>query len=322
MDYKRLLTPGLLVVALQLLTSYAYGQHGTSTEKPNQKVIVITGARACYSVIERWIDEYSKTNSSVQIVVEARGSNDPQKYDILAELYEHPAEIRETRAYVNVGRYAVFPVANATSAFAKIYAEEGLTRQHINQIFFHDIFADKEKEKTIKAPYTVYTRLQKAGVPQVFSRYFGYEQKDIKGTGIAGADSHLIKALLRDSTGITYLPTASIFQINGRVHEGLVVIPADLNGNNRISDDEKSIDRFDKVIDKIENASAADIKNVPVDYFHLSIDKKSAKADAVDFLKWVNENGHKYLHEYGFLLPEPKRADKEKFNEFVSQKGR
>jgi phosphate transport system substrate-binding protein len=311
------------VFALSAFVVFAQGQgdKGTTAKTENQKIVVVTGARFSYKLVEKWIDEYTKTNPSVQIVVEARGSNDPQKYDILAEVYEHPAEIKDTRAYVTVGRYAVFPVATSTSTFAKVYGQEGLTKQHIVQLFFHDIFADKEKEKTIKAPYNVYTRLQKAGVPMIFSKYFGFQQKDIKGNGIAGADTHLVKALLRDSTGLTYFPTPVIFQPDGKPFDGLTVIPVDLNGNGKVSDDEKFVDDFQNIIDKLENADPGDVKNVPIDYLHLSVDKQNASPEAIDFLKWVNENGHKHLHSFGFLLPESKKAEKEKFNEFASKKG-
>lgn len=307
------------MIALFAATLAAVAQT-TSPEKKDQKVVVITGARFSYKLLEKWIDEYSKTHPGVQIIVESRGSADPQKYDILAEVYEHPAEIKEKRQYINVARYVVLPVATATSSFAKVYSKEGLTKQHITQIFFHDIFADKEKEKTIKAPYTVYTRLQKAGVPLIFSRYFGYEQKDIKGTGIAGADTHLIKALLRDSTGVTYLPSPMIFNESGKPTEGLAVIPVDLNANGKVSDDEKFVDQFDKIASKFEPADQNQFKNVPSDYLHLSVDKQTASAEALAFLKWVNENGQKDLHQFGFFLPEQKRDETKNFNEFVARK--
>jgi phosphate transport system substrate-binding protein len=302
----------------------AFGQ-GTTSQNANakgQKVIVVTGARISYKLIEKWIDEYAKIDPSLQIVVESRGSNDPAKYDILAEVYEHPQEVKEKRAYVTVGRYAVFPVAKSTSSFAKIYGQEGLTKQHIVQIFFHDIFADQEKLKEIKAPYSVYTRLQRAGVPVIFSQYFGFEQKDIKGTGIAGADTHLLKALLRDSAGVTYFPTCVIFEANGKPVDGITVIPVDANGNGKISDEEKFVDDFNKIVQKLETAEANGVRNIPMDYLHLSVDKENASAEAVNFLKWVNENGHKYLHEFGFLLPDSKHNDKNKFNEFASKSNR
>jgi hypothetical protein len=42
----------------------------------------------------------------------------------------------------------------------------------------------------------------------------------------------------------------------------------------------------------------------------------------VDFLKWVNEYGQKDLHQFGYLKPEEKRFEKEKFNDFASKRGR
>lgn len=315
-EMKKLTLVSLLLIA----AGTTFAQSKTQEPNSSQKVVVVTGARFSYKLVEKWIDEYTKSNPGVQIIVEARGSADPLKYDILAEVYEHPSEIKDKRQYINVGRYAVLPVATASSSFAKVYAQEGLTKQHITQIFFHDIFADKEKEKTIKASYTVYTRLQKAGVPMIFSKYFGYEQKDIKGTGIAGADTHLIKALLRDSTGVTYLPTPMIYSETGRPIEGLAVIPIDINGNGKIGDDEKFVDQFGNVVSKLESAAPNQIRNIPIDYLHLSVDKVNASPEAIAFLKWVSENGQKDLHAFGFLLPEAKKTDRETFNEFASRK--
>jgi phosphate transport system substrate-binding protein len=172
-------------------------QSSSSNHSPvTQKVVVVTGARFSYKLVQKWIDDYYKVNPSVQILIESRGSADPAKFDVLAEVYEQDAEVKKSREYINVGRYAILPVATENSAFAKIYAEKGLNTELINQLFFHDIFADKENQKNVKAPFTVYTRLQKAGAPIVFTKYFGYEQKDIKGKAIAGSDEHLLKALV------------------------------------------------------------------------------------------------------------------------------
>jgi phosphate transport system substrate-binding protein len=288
-----------------------------------QKVVVVTGARFSYKLVQKWIDDYNKVNPQVQIIIESRGSADPAKFDILAEVYEQEEDIRKNREYINIGRYAILPVANSNSAFAKTYADKGLNADQISQIFFHDIFADKEKQKEIKAPYTVYTRLQKAGVPYVFTKYFGFEQKDIKGKAIAGADEHLMKALLRDSTGVTYLPLALIYDQESRKPiQGLTVLPVDLNGNGKVNDEEKFYGDLNTVIEKLESEDRKNIKNLPIEYLHLSIDKQNASPEAIDFLKWVNENGQADLHDFGYLNPEAKRFEKETFNEFASKRGK
>lgn len=310
----------ILHLLLVLTSVGAYAQNTAAPSEPAQKIVVVTGARFSYKLVERWIDRYSKVNPGVQIIVESRGSSDPLKYDILAEVYEHESDVKKTREYINVARYAILPVATSKSAFAKIYIDKGLDTDQIKQIFFNNIFADKEKQKALEAPFTVYTRLQKAGVPTVFAKYFDHKQNDIIGNGIAGADTHLLKALLRDSTGVTYLPLPLIYDEQTRKPvEGLAVLPVDLNGNGKVSDTEKFYDLLDNVIERLETAETGTIKNIPVEYLHLSIAKDKASEEAVRFLKWVNENGQGDLHDFGYLKPEAKRFEKEKFNEFASR---
>jgi phosphate transport system substrate-binding protein len=287
----------------------------------NQKVFIITGARFSYKLVQRWIDDFNKVNPKIQIIIESRGSTDPAKYDVLAEVYQQDEDVKKTREYINVGRYAILPVASASSEFSNIYGKKGLTTELIKQIYFHNIFADNDAEEVIRTPYTVFTRLQKAGVPIVFTKYFGFEQKDIKGKAIAGSDDHLLKALLRDSTGISYLPLPLIYDLSSRkLIEGLTVLPVDLDGNGKVNDEEKIYDNLNTVIQKFESSNPKDLKNVPIEYLHLSVDKSKASPEAVTFLKWVNENGHNYLNEFGYLKPEANKFEKEKFIEFASKR--
>jgi ABC-type phosphate transport system substrate-binding protein len=286
---------------------------GGAPVKIKQKVTVITGARFSYPLVQRWIDRYNVVNPNVQIIIEARGSADPTHYDILAEVYSQDEETRANREYLNVARYAILPVANIKSAFARTYADKGLNKELINQVFFHDLYADQEDIKKIKVPYTVYTRLQKAGVPIVFTKYFGFEQKDIKGKAIAGADEHLLKALLRDSTGLTYLPLALIYDhATQKPLDGLTVLPVDINGNGRISGDEKFYGDLGQVIERLEQEEISNIHNIPTEYLHLSIDRSKTTPEAVHFLQWVIENGQADLHQFGYLKPEAEVFEREK----------
>jgi phosphate transport system substrate-binding protein len=288
-----------------------------------QKVVIVSGARFSYKLVQKLIDDYNTANPEVQIIIEARGTSDPTHVDILAEVFPQDDATKKEREYVNVGRYAILPVAASSSSFAKIYSDKGLTRELINQLYFHDLFADSEKEQKINAPYTIYTRLQRAGVPIVFTKYFGYEQKDIKGKAIAGSDEHLLKALLRDSTAVSYLPLPLIYdQANGDAIPGLTVLPVDLNGNGRVNDDEKFYNKLSEVIQHLESKEPKEIKNIPLEYLHLSIDKKNASTEAVEFLKWVSKNGGTYLHDFGYLKLEANHPEKNKFDEFASKHGK
>jgi phosphate transport system substrate-binding protein len=293
----------------------------TTTIKKNQKHVVITGVRFAYPLVQKWIDDYNKENPDVQIIIESRGSSDPAKYDILIEAYDKDIELLKSREYVYIARYAVLPVANAKSDFAKTYAGKGLNRELINQLYFHDIFADKEKQQEIKSPFTIYTRLQKAGVPVTFAKYFGHEHKDIVGKSIAGSDEHLLKAVLRDSTGVSYLPlTLAYDHASKKPVDGLSILPVDLNGNGKVNDEEKFYGDLSTVIQQLEDKPFKEINNIPVEYIHMSVDRINGSPEAISFLRWIIHNGQDNLHEFGYLIPETSRFEADKFEQFASKK--
>lgn len=294
----------ILVLILYLFsTSFLFSQE-TNSE------IVITGARFTYPLLEKWIADYKEVNPSITIRIEPRTTIDPSKYDLLVEAFEPEAEAKRDREYLYLGRYAVLPVANEHSAFAKHYSEEGLTSELIKQIFFHDIYASKDKQEVVTSEINVYTRLQKAGAPKTFARYFGFDQSQIKGKAIAGADEHLIKSILKDSLGISYSNLGLIYNLQTRLPiSGLSVLPVDANDNGRLSKDERFYDNLDNVISKLESD---EVKNVPIEYFHVSIRKHGYKTEALKFLLWIIDNSQDDLHHYGFLKPEQKRFDSEK----------
>ena len=234
--------------------------------KVKQKIVLITGVRFAYPLVQKWIDDYNPVNQDVQIVIESRGSADPAQYDILIEAYEPDEAAKKSREYFYIARYAVLPVANSKSEFAKTYSSKGLNKDLITQLFFNDIFANDEDEKEIKEPYTIYTRLQKAGSPIIFTKYFGYEQKDVKGKAIAGSDEHLLKAVLRDSTSVSYLPLSLIYDHTSKKPvDGLTVLPVDLNGNGKVSDDEKFYGDLSTLHSNWKKPMK-EINNIPIEY--------------------------------------------------------
>ncbi len=328
---KKLLQRLLFLVALFIGGSAALSQNpgpvspivGGGQGNIQTKVVLITGTRFCYPLLQKWIDDYYKVNPQVQIIIESRGTTDPAQYDILAEVYEQDEEIKKNREYLYVARYAILPVANSKSAFARIYREKGINQDLINQLFFHDIYADKKKEQDINTPYTIYTRLQKAGAPIVFTKYFGYEQKDIRGKAIAGSDEHLLKAILRDSTGVSYLPLTLVYDHASRKPvPGLTVLPVDLNGNGRVSIDEKFYDDLTRVIQRVEESDPKDINTLPTGYVHLSVNKLNASVEALEFLKWIMANGQDDLHDFGYLKPGSNSSENQKFEQFASKRNR
>jgi phosphate transport system substrate-binding protein len=287
-------------------------------EKENKKV-VITGVRFSYPLVQQWINDYKEVNPDANVVIESRTTTDPAKYDLLIEAYEQDEATRENRDYLYLARYALLPFTNATSALTKECGAKGFSKDLIKQIYFNDIYADKDKAKKINANYTVYTRLQKAGAPITFSKYFGYQQSNIKGKAISGADEHLVKAVIRDSSAVSYSVPTLLYDLESRKQlTGIAIIPVDADDNGRVSNDEKFYENLDEVITRIEST---ELKNIPTEYVHLSISKHDKNPEAVKFLRWVIYNGQESLNKYGFLKPEPKRfqKEKEKFEELASE---
>lgn len=307
-----------LLIILFLISISLYAQSDVDASRSYKNpVVIVTGARFSYKLVQKWIDDFNKVNPNIQIIIESRGSSDPSQYDVLAEVYEHDPSIKETREYVYVGRYAILPVANDRSEFSRTYKKKGLTTELIKLIYFNDVFADQEKAAKIKHAYTCYTRLQKAGVARVFAKYFGFDQKDIKGNAIAGSDEHLLKAILRDSVGISYLPTPLIFDpLTKRPVRGLSILPVDVDGNGKVNDEDRFYSDLPAIIQKLESTNPKDIANVPIEYLHLSVDRE-ASPEAIAFLKWVIEHGHDDLNDFGYLKPETSRLQRDRFEEFA-----
>ncbi|HYG00868.1 MAG TPA: hypothetical protein VD927_00425 [Chryseosolibacter sp.] len=300
--------PSLIFVAAFISRVFA---QEVPPEQPveGERVIIVTGARFSYNLVQRLIDEFNKEYPNVQIIIEARGSNDPENYDVLAEVYKHDEKRATAREYLYIARYAIVPIASSHSQFARIYQEKGLTTQLIRQIFFNNVFADHEDEEKLRAPFTVYTRFQKAGAPKVFADFYGFEQNDINGKAIAGSDEHLLKALLRDSTAISYLPMPVVYDnITGQVRDGVTVIPTDLDGNGKVKADERGFYISLRTATlALENEKKS--LNIPVGYLHLSVDKQNNNTSLKLFLRWVSQNSDRFVKEYGYLKTDMQSSD-------------
>ena len=293
-----------VIYFLVLFTSAAFAQ-STSNEK-----VVITGVRFAYPLVEKWIKDYKTINPSVQVSIDPRSTVDPTNYDLLIEAYEPNQNIKDSREFFYFGKYALLPAANSTSEFAKNYCNKGLTEKQIKEIFFQDVFADKKNQEKINYPLTVYTRLQRAGAPITFAHYFGFEQQNIKGKAISGSDEHLIKALLKDSTGVSYATLGLLYNLETRkILEGLTVIPVDQDGDGRVSNNEKQVNDVDEIIAKLESSK---LRNIPVEYLHISVSKTNTNREALNFLTWAFSQSQDDLHRFGYLKPNSQRYQKEK----------
>ncbi len=303
-------------LVLSFLSTVFIAQIGYAQSASNGKVI-LTGTRFTYPLIEKWIAEFQKEYPTVTFRLITRGSLNADSANLIVNAHKlHPEEIKGGNYVVNIGRYALLPVANAKNPLVAEWNQKGLKEKELKRLFFqkYDPYSDdepKEKNKNAYKP-TLYTRAQKACAPISFARNYGFEQDDILGKPIGGDDKHLLTAIENDTNGITYNNLGFIYDLQTRkVKNKLAVVPIDLNSNGKLDEDEKFYGTLDDVIYHLEHEKSSEI---PVEYLNISYQSQAVETNKnlSLFLNWVLTKGQQFNHAYGFLDFEPETLTKQK----------
>jgi phosphate transport system substrate-binding protein len=275
----------------------------------NNQKIIISGTRFTYPLVERWIAEYTKLHPEATLKINPRGGANADSANLIINAHElEPKDVRPGYKTTNFASYALLPVANANISIANDLKKVGIREKELVSLFFDKWDpSEDEKEKKNKKKYKnapkiqLYTRQQSACAPITFAKHFDHEQKDLLGKGIGGDDKHLIDAVLKDSSGVTYNNLGFIYDLKTRKQrEGLIVIPIDANSNGTVDEEEKIYDDLDKLIAGLEAKKNDDIV---VGNINISFPEKidASNKQYVEFVNWVLTDGQSYLHEYGFL---------------------
>lgn len=304
-----------ILLAAGLILLLVSGQTRAQGNEP----IVMTGARFFYPILEKWIADYEAEYPGKQVTLIARGMSDPEGVELVVDAYPDLGGLDPQASDVfQLARYAVLPIANAQSAFAKTYAPKGLSEKEIKALYFNDLLAENDQKTQAPASSIFYTRLQKAGLPTAFAQHYGYGQSRIKGKAIAGADEHLLKAVQKDPEGVGYATPALAYDVQTRLpKEGLTVIPTDLDGNGKVSAEEKAPANLDALLAAIQAEKGKGLPIAPI-YLHFKTENHSLAA--LHFAQWLLEKGTKDLAHFGYLsAPEPVK-EQQKFGVYKVSK--
>lgn len=301
--YQRFRLKAFFLFFCCLCFSMLNAQEQQNTEAEQR--IVISGARFTGDLIKHWIKAYNNVNPYVKFVLEDKGSVEYSEADII--IHGHASlKSDENRSYYSIARFAVLPIANTHSDFAKEYAEKGLKKSEIKQVYFYNPL-DRIDEKPIKVKFNAYSRIQPASAPIVFAKTFGYEQTDLHGRLIAGTDEHLVKSVLKDQAGISYSPISLVYNLEtGILKEGLAVIPVDADDNGKVTSDEKA---FNDLKSALSFISKSGNKNLPVSDIQFSIKKTGVNQEVSRFIIWVLSVGINELQDFGYLRIEEKTLE-------------
>ena len=305
-----------LVLSLGLSNAWAEG-NGNSTNETNSSVRTIKSPRFVRPLVEKWIEEYAKTEPGVTFQL-VKGSGNQDNIDLLVSFDNQDADTKDFSHIIYFGETAVLPITARSSEAARLLEGKHLNAKKLKQLFFlnDDFDEDVKKNKTFEA-ITVYSGSNATSVASSFAHNFGEESTNFRGKRIAGDDLFLNTAIAKDPLGVTFNTLSNIFDLQSRhLKSDLSLVGLDLK-----KDLEKSFTdngTLDDVLTILENGKPAEV----------TIEKVGITFNSTDgavnrFLEWVLENGIKYNHQYGLLNLDSKVAEaqtKKVINTLTAQK--
>lgn len=292
----------IIAAALSLGLGNVWAEETTlepaNTTVNNNNVRTIKSPRFARPLVEKWIEEYAKTQPGVVFQI-AKGQGDVDlnigvvQQDKNTEIFSH---------WVFVGETAVLPITARSSEAARLLESKHLNAKKLKQLFFlGDEFDDEVKNKVFER-ITVYSGSNATSVASTFAHNLSEESANFRGKRIAGDDLFLNNAIAKDPLGVTFNTLPNIFDLQSRhLKSDLSLVGLDLK-----KDLEKSFSdngTLDDVLAALENGKPAEV----------AIEKVAITFNDTDeavnrFLEWVLENGTKYNHEYGLLNLDKKEA--------------
>ena len=294
---KKLVSIIAAVLVLGLTNAWA---EGNST---NSGVRTIKSPRFARPLIEKWIEEYAKTEPGVEFQI-VKGSGNQDNIDLNVTFSDNQDSNEKLFSHiVYFGETAVLPITARSSEAARLLEGKHLNSKKLKQLFFlNDDFDEDVKKIKAFENIIIYSGSNASSVASSFAHHFGEESSSFRGKRISGDDLFLNTAISKDPLGVTFNTLSNIFDLKSRhLKSNLSLVGLYLKKELANSlNDEGSLD---DVLNALENGSPAEITIEKVGITFNDAD------DAVNhFLQWVLENGTKYNHEYGLLNLDRKEA--------------
>ena len=287
---KRIVFTIALILSLGLSNVWAEG-NGT-----NSGVRTIKAPRFARPLVEKWIEEYAKTQPGVEFQI-AKSSQNQGNIDLNVVFDNQDAKSEDfSHIIVYFGEFAVLPITASGSEAAKVLEGKHLNSKKLKQLYFlNDDFDEDVKKIKQFEKLVIYSGSNATSVASSFAHNFGEESANFRGKRISGDDLFLNTALAKDPLGVSFNALPNIFDLQSRhIKSDLTLIGIDVKKNLEDSFSDKAT--LDEVISILENGKVSEVavEKVGVSY--------NGADDAVNqLLQLVLTNGVKYNHEFGLL---------------------
>ena len=298
----------ILTIILFVVLFFGFTAHALAEEKALEGAISISGAWAIYPTVVSWAEAFQKAHPKVRIDVSAGGAGKGAS-DAIAGLVDigmvsrepDPSEIRKGITPIYILHDAVFPVVSEKNPALRALLRKGLSKEKWTWIYISGIAAswDDVTGEKIGKPIHVYTRSDSCGAAASWAAYMGKKQEDLKGIGVYG-DPGLLEVAKRDPLGICYNNFSYIFTREGKICDGVKVVPIDANNNGK-ADPEEIYESRAAAVKAIESGTyPARRKN----YLFVKGKPKGLVKEFVGFV--LSDEGSRIVDEVGTSLPIPK----------------
>ena len=303
----------ICLIAIALFLGSCKGSGSKESTQLNG-TIKISGAFALYPMATKWAEEFKKKFPDVKFDISAGGAGKGMS-DALSNMVDigmvsreiNEEEVKKGAWFVPVTKDAVVPMINEKNPVLKALLEKGITKENFTKIFITEEIktwgelAGNQEKTAIKK----YTRSDACGAADVWAKYMGKKQEDIKGTGVFG-DPGLAEAVRNDINGIGFNNICYAYDAKtGKPNPGLVIIPLDIDGDGKISDSERFYDTKDKLIKAIQE------KKFPSppsrDLYFVCKGKPADKALVMAFLNWILTDGQQFIDAGGYIKLTPEK---------------
>ena len=278
-----------IVVIIAAILSLGLSNVWAEGNEVNNNVRTIKSPRFARPLVEKWIEEYAKTEPGVVFQI-AKGQGNS---DLTVTIGQQETETKNFCHLLYIGETAVLPITARSSEAARLLEGKHLNAKKLKQLFFlGDEFDDEVKNKTFER-ITVYSGSNATSVAGSFAHNFGEERTNFRGKRIAGDDLFLNTAITKDPLGVTFNTLSNIFDLKSRqLKNDLSLVGLDLK-----KDVANSFNgTLDEILNALESGKPAEVAVEKVGITFNTNDEAVKR-----FLQWVQESGTKYNHQYGLL---------------------
>lgn len=297
----------LLIATLFIVQGCGSSADKNAANKELSGRISISGAFALYPMTVKWAEEFKKLHPAVQIDISAGGAGKGMA-DVLSGMVDlamfsrevSPEEVNKGAWFVAVTRDAVVPTTSAKNPLLKDIMQRGLSKQKFTDIFITETIRDWGTALGVpsKAKISKYTRSDACGAAEMWGKYLGKNQENLKGVGVYG-DPGIANAVKDDANGIGYNNLNFAYDIKtNKKYDGLEIIPIDLNGDGSISTDENFYGSLQTVVEAIQKGV---YPSPPARDLYLVSKGKPENAVVLEFLRWILTDGQKFVKENGYV---------------------